>query len=59
MARTFLKTPPPSMDNVGKCYNTLDDRTSAPITCAKAGDDGFGAPSAGMRSIQSFFHQLH
>ncbi len=50
MDRTFLKTPPSSMDNVGKCYNALDDRTYAPITCVKAGDDWFGTPSAGMRS---------
>lgn len=48
--RTFLKTPPPRIDNVFKCYNALDDRISAPITCAKAGDDCFGTPGAAMRS---------
>ncbi|KAK4141290.1 beta-lactamase/transpeptidase-like protein [Dichotomopilus funicola] len=35
MTRTFLKTPPLDLDNVGKCYNALDDGTSAPITCVK------------------------
>ena len=50
MDRTFLKTPPSNVGNVGKCYNASDDGTSAQITCVKAGDDWFGTPSAGMRS---------
>lgn len=39
MTRTFLKSSPPDLDNVAKCYNTLDDGTAAPITCPKTGDD--------------------
>lgn len=50
MDRTFLKTPPASVDDVGKCYNALDDASPASIPCVKSGDDWFGAPSAGMRS---------
>jgi CubicO group peptidase (beta-lactamase class C family) len=48
MTRTYLKTPSSELDNVGKCYNALDDGTSAPITCVKVGDDWLGAPHAGM-----------
>lgn len=44
MTRTYLKTPPSDLDNVGKCYNALDDETSAPITCVRLGDDGSAAP---------------
>ncbi|KAH6630928.1 beta-lactamase/transpeptidase-like protein [Chaetomium sp. MPI-SDFR-AT-0129] len=70
MTRTFLKTPPLDLDNVGKCYNALDDGTSAPITCVKVGDDWLGAPHAGMRTcvkdlmklykafMQAFNHQI-
>ncbi|KAH6848208.1 beta-lactamase/transpeptidase-like protein [Chaetomium sp. MPI-CAGE-AT-0009] len=50
MTRTYLRTPPADLDNVGKCYNALDDGTSAPITCIKPGDDWLGGPHAGMRS---------
>ncbi|KAK2589740.1 hypothetical protein QQS21_012579 [Conoideocrella luteorostrata] len=50
MNRTFLKTPPASIDNVTKCYNALDDSSVVPIPCAKIGDDWFGAPTGGLRS---------
>ncbi|KAK4238672.1 beta-lactamase/transpeptidase-like protein [Achaetomium macrosporum] len=50
MTRTYLKTTPPDLDNVGKCYNALDDGTSVPIACVKHGDDWFGGPSGGMRT---------
>ncbi|KAH0840709.1 hypothetical protein AYO21_00637 [Fonsecaea monophora] len=59
MTRTFLKTPPSDLDNVGKCYNALDDGTSAPITAVKAGDDWFGTPSAGMRSCVKDLMKLY
>ena len=50
MDRTFFKTPPSSIDNVGKCYNALNDGTSAPSICVKAGDNWFGTSSAGILS---------
>lgn len=59
MTRTFLKTPATNLDNIGKCYNALDDGTSAPITCMKAGDDWFGTPSAGMRTCVSDLMKLY
>ncbi|KAJ8125688.1 hypothetical protein O1611_g7950 [Lasiodiplodia mahajangana] len=59
MTRTFLKTPPSSLDNVGKCYNTLDDGTSVPIPCVKLGDDWVGSPHAGMRSCVSDLMKLY
>jgi CubicO group peptidase (beta-lactamase class C family) len=48
MERTYFQTPPSSIDNVARCYNTLDDGTPVPITCVKTGDDSFGGPSAGI-----------
>ncbi|KAK3293559.1 beta-lactamase/transpeptidase-like protein [Chaetomium fimeti] len=66
----FDFTPPPGLGNVGKCYNSLDNGNSAPITCIKLGDDWLGAPHAGMRScvwdlmklykafMQAFNHQF-
>nr|ODN96906.1 hypothetical protein L204_03618 [Cryptococcus depauperatus CBS 7855] len=59
MTRTFLKTPTTKLDNVGKCYNTLDDGTTAAITPVKCGDDWFGASSAGMRSCASDLMKLY
>ncbi|KAI9715196.1 MAG: hypothetical protein M1828_001022 [Chrysothrix sp. TS-e1954] len=59
MTRTFLKTPPTELDNIGKCYNALDDGTAASITCVQAGDDWFGAPSAGMRSCVQDLMKLY
>lgn len=59
MDRTFLKTPPSSVANVSLCYNALDDGTSAPITCVKAGDDWFGTPSVGMRSCMLDLFKLY
>ncbi|WVN90649.1 uncharacterized protein L203_105891 [Cryptococcus depauperatus CBS 7841] len=59
MTRTSFKTPASHLDNVGKCYNTLDDGTAAPITCVKAGDDWFGASSWGMRSCSSDLMKLY
>lgn len=50
MSRTFLKTPPASIDNRASCYNTLDDLSAVPIPCAKTGDDWFGGPTGGLRS---------
>jgi CubicO group peptidase (beta-lactamase class C family) len=70
MTRTYLKTPPADLDNVGKCYNALDNGTFVPITSVKAGDDGLGAPFGGMRTcirdlmklykafMQGFNHQI-
>ena len=46
--RTPLKTPLPDIDNVAKCYNTLDDGTPTPIRCATTGDDVFCGPSGGL-----------
>lgn len=48
--RTFLKEPPSDTSNVAKCYNALDDATTTPIPCPKAGNDRFAGPSGGMRS---------
>ncbi|WVN90657.1 uncharacterized protein L203_105899 [Cryptococcus depauperatus CBS 7841] len=59
MTRTSFKTPDASLDGVGKCYNALDDGTAAPMTCAKAGDNWFGASSVGMRSCASDLMKLY
>lgn len=59
MHRTFLKTPPAETDNVSRCYNALDDATSAPITCPRLGDDWYGAPSGGMRSTTKDLGKLY
>lgn len=48
--RTSFQTPPPDVDNVAKCYNTLDDGTPTPIRCVTHGDDGFGGPSGDLRT---------
>lgn len=58
MTRTFLKTPPSDLDDIGKCYNALDDGTSAPITCTKSGDGWFGT-SASMRSCVGDLMKLY
>ncbi|KAF2804960.1 beta-lactamase/transpeptidase-like protein [Mytilinidion resinicola] len=50
MDRTFLQTPPSSLEDIGTTYNALDDGCSVRIPAVKAGDDWFGTPSAGMRS---------
>lgn len=50
LERTSFKTPLPDVDNVAKCYNTLDDGTPTPIRCLTAGDDGFCGPSGGLRT---------
>lgn len=39
MSRTFLQTPPADVDNNSVCYNTLGDKSTAPITCAKTRTD--------------------
>lgn len=50
MPRTSFKSPQVGTDNVATCYNVLDDGTPTPIPCVKAGDDGFGASSGGIRT---------
>ena len=50
LERTSFKTPLADVDNVAKCYNTLDDGTPTPIRCLTAGDDGFCGPSGGLRT---------
>ena len=50
LERTSFETPPPDVDNVAKCYNTLDDGTPTPIRCLKPGDDGFLGASSGLRT---------
>ncbi|WVO15585.1 hypothetical protein L204_103245 [Cryptococcus depauperatus] len=59
MTRTFLKTPDASLDNVGKCYSTLEDGTAATITPVRYGDDWFCASSVGMRSCASDLMKLY
>ena len=48
--RTSFRTPLPDVDNIAKCYNTLDDGTPTPVRCATAGDDGFCGPSGSLRA---------
>ena len=50
MLRTSFKTPIANVDNVATSYNTLDDGTPTAIPSVKAGDDGFGGSSAGLRT---------
>ncbi|CAG5178710.1 uncharacterized protein ALTATR162_LOCUS8837 [Alternaria atra] len=59
MNRTFLKTPPSELDDIGTTYNALDDGASAPITAVKVGDDWLGRPHAGMRSCISDLEKLY
>lgn len=57
--RTFLKPPPPGTTNVTQCYNTLDDLTTAPIPCPKAGSDRFAGPSGGTWSCVRDLQKLY
>nr|POE77995.1 protein flp [Quercus suber] len=50
MVRTYLKTPSIDVENVSKCYNTLDDGSPACIPCPKVGDDCLAGASCGMRT---------
>ena len=50
MPRTSFKSPQAGTENVATCYNVLDDGTPTPVPCVKAGDDGFGASSGGIRT---------
>lgn len=57
--RTFLKPPPPGTTNVTQCYNALDDLTTVPIPCPKAGSDRFAGPSGGMWSCVRDLQKLY
>ncbi|PVI00850.1 beta-lactamase/transpeptidase-like protein [Periconia macrospinosa] len=59
MDRTFLRTPPSTIEDVGTTYNTLDDGTTVPITAVKMGDDWVGAPHGGMRSSVTDLMKLY
>lgn len=59
LTRTSFQTPPSAVDNVAKCYNTLDDGTPTPICCVKAGDDRFGGPSGGIRTCVNDLLKLY
>ncbi|CZT04740.1 uncharacterized protein RAG0_11093 [Rhynchosporium agropyri] len=59
MNRTFLLTPPSDLDNVGACYNTLDDGRYAQIPCVKLGDNSFESAHAGMRSCVNDLMKLY
>ena len=50
LERTSFQTPLADVDNVAKCYNTLDDGTPTPIRCVANGDDGFGGASGSLRT---------
>ncbi|KAG6990993.1 hypothetical protein G7Y79_00059g091780 [Physcia stellaris] len=59
MPRTSFKSPQAGTDNVATCYNVLDDGTPTAIPCVKAGDDGFGASSGGIRSCVTDLLRLY
>lgn len=59
MQRTFLTTPPASLDDVTKSYNALDDGTPFQIPSAKIGEGGVGAASGGLRSCTSDLVKLY
>ncbi|KAK8071934.1 hypothetical protein PG996_005282 [Apiospora saccharicola] len=59
MSRSFLKTPTSDVDNISKCYNTLDDLSTAPITCSRVGDDWYMVATAGVRSYVSDLMKLY
>ena len=59
LTRTFFRTPPSAVDNVAESYNALDDGTPTPICCVKAGDDGFGGPSGGIRTCVNDLLKLY
>ncbi|KAJ5959871.1 uncharacterized protein N7479_007021 [Penicillium vulpinum] len=48
--RTYLKSPPSGIQDVTQCYNALDDASTTPISCPKAGQDWFSGPSGGAWS---------
>ena len=59
MDRSFLQTPPPGTPNVSECYNALDDSSTAPISCPKAGDNGYMGSTAGLRSCVNDLMKLY
>ena len=59
MDRSLLQTPPPETPNVSRCYNALDDSSTAPISCPKAGDNGYMGSTAGLRSCVNDLMKLY
>ena len=59
LERTSFTTPLSTVENVAKCYNTLDDGTPTPVCCAKAGDDGFAGPCGGIRTCVNDLLKLY
>ncbi|KAH8902821.1 hypothetical protein BR93DRAFT_941136 [Coniochaeta sp. PMI_546] len=53
----FPHEPPSDTSNVAKCYNSLDDITTCPIPCPKAGNDRFAGPS-GVRHRYNVYDGL-
>ncbi|EJP60755.1 penicillin-binding protein [Beauveria bassiana ARSEF 2860] len=50
MDRTVVSTPSADLNPITINYNALDDATPAPIKFLGMGDNGYGAPSGGLRS---------
>ncbi|KAI4179622.1 MAG: hypothetical protein L6R41_007738 [Letrouitia leprolyta] len=50
MPRTSFRSPQAGTDNVATCYSVLINGTPTVIPSVKAGDDGFGASSGGIRT---------
>ncbi|XMA14379.1 hypothetical protein WAI453_007170 [Rhynchosporium graminicola] len=48
-----------ALNNVGACYNTLDEGIYAQIPCVKLGDNGFGSAHAGMRRCVNDLMKLY
>ena len=59
LERTFFQVPPANLDNVAKCYNTLDDGTPTPIDSPSGGGNQFGGPSGGIRSCVNDLLKLY
>lgn len=59
MQRTYLKTPPCDLENVAKCYNSIDDATSTPNTSSEIGDGLFGVASGGMHTCVDDLMKLY
>ena len=59
LERTFFQVPPSDLDNVAKCYNTLDSGRPTPIDCPKIGGGEFGDPCDGIRSCVNDLLKLY
>ncbi|KAJ3493114.1 hypothetical protein NLG97_g4945 [Lecanicillium saksenae] len=59
MDRTLMSTPADELEPITTNYNALDDATAFPIKFLGMGDNGYGAPSGGLRSTVEDLAKLY